>query len=417
MTALHSIDRRTRDDADMVEVDPSTFFAEWWPGLLDRNGAIAAEGLARLGTRPLALDVAGDVRSLLLDDGHLTVVEGKADDAVVVDLTPGLFSSFAQQQQSLCTFFIGGLLRTGARFYDDLIAWDSVWLCLLEGWPVVGDDTDFLDRDGAPLDLRQAFTPDDDPDEANHFLRETGFLHLTGWLEPGDMDAIAADVDRALPTYTPGDGNSWWATTADGTERCVRLQRFHQHSPTTLAMLTSDRWDQLRRTLQGDDELVRRPLEGNTIEALVKPLAVAKGISDVPWHRDCNLGRHAYGCCDTTVGVSVTDGGEGRGQLRVVPGSHRLLMPSSVAGTEAAWLPALPLPTRKGDLTVHLSCTLHEAQPPVTDERIVMYTGFGPPDRRGATSRGSDSDAIVKIRENAQYTTSQAPSPLASVER
>ena len=179
-------------------------------------------------------------------------------------------------------------------------------------------------------------------------------------------------------------------------------------------MLTGDRWDQLRRTLQGGDELVPRPLEGNAIEALVKPLAVAKGISDVPWHRDCNLGRHAYGCCDTTVGISVTDGSEGRGQLRVVPGSHRLLMPSCVAGTDAAWLPALPLPTRRGDLTVHLSCTLHEAQPPVAEERIVMYTGFGPPDRRGATSRGSDSDAIVKIRENAQYTTSQAPSPLAT---
>ena len=196
------------------------------------------------------------------------------------------------------------------------------------------------------------------------------------------MDTIAADVERALPTYSPGDGNSWWATTADGTERCVRLQHFHDHSPTTLAILTSDRWDQLRRTLQGDDALVSRPMDSNVIEALVKPLAVTKGISDVPWHRDCNLGRHAYGCCSTTVGISVTDGGEGRGQLRVVPGSHRLLMPSSVAGTDAAWLPALPLPTRKGDLTVHLSCTLHEAQPPITGERIVMYTGFGLTGRR-----------------------------------
>jgi hypothetical protein len=417
MTALRSIDRRTRDDADMVEVDPSTFFAEWWPELLDRNGAPAAEGLARLGTRPLALDVAGDVRSLLLDDGRLTVMDGKADDAVIVDLTPELFSSFAQQQQSLCTFFIGGLLRTGARFYDDLIAWDSIWLCLLEGWPVVGDDTDFVGRDGAPLDLRRAFTPDDDPDEANHFLREAGFLHLRGWLDPADMDAIAADVERALPTYSPGDGNSWWATTADGTERCVRLQRFHDHSPTTLGILTSDRWEQLRRTLQGDDTLVARPMDTNVIEALVKPLAIVKGISDVPWHRDCNLGRHAYGCCNTTIGISVTDGGEGRGQLRVVPGSHRLLMPSSIAATDAAWLPTLPLPTRKGDLTVHLSCTLHEAQPPITGERIVMYTGFGLKGRDGTATRGADGNALERIRENAQYTTSQAPSPLATADR
>jgi hypothetical protein len=412
---LTSIDRRTRLDADMVELGTDEFFDETFPDLVERNGRLAAAALERLGTRPLAIDVAGDVRSIGLADGHLAVTPGVAEGAVIVDLTPELFSSFAQQQQSLCCLFIGGLLRTGARFYDDLMIWDAVWLGLLEGWPVVGDLT-FVDRDGAPLDLSRAFTPDDDPEEANHFLREAGFLHLSGWLDGGAMDTIAADVERALPSYAPGDGNSWWATTADGTERCVRLQRFHEHSPTTHGVLTSDRWDQLRVTLQGTDSLVARPLEGNAIEALVKPLAVRKGISDVPWHRDCNLGRHSYGCCDTTVGISVTDGGEGRGQLRVVPGSHRLLMPATVAGTDAAWLPTLPLPTRKGDLTVHLSCTLHEAQPPTLDERIVMYTGFGPADHRSRRSRGSDSDAIVRIRENAQYTTSQAPSPLATAD-
>ncbi len=414
MDALRSIDRRTRDDADTLEVGPEEFFASTFGELLDRHGELAVAALERLGPRPLALDVAGDVRSVRLSSGRVVVEPGVADGAVVVDLTPELFSALAQQQQSLCAMFVGGLLRTGARYYDDLIAWDAAWLALLEGWPVVGDDLELLDRDGAPLDLGRRFSPDDDPEEIGHFLREAGFVHLAGWLDPGAMDAIAADVERALPGYSPGDGRSWWATTADGTERCVRLQRFQECSPTTVEILTGELWEQLRRTLAGPDELVARPLTGNAIEALVKPLAVAKGISDVPWHRDCNLGRHAYGCCSTTVGISVTDGGEGRGQLRVVPGSHRVLMPSSVAGTSRAWLEALPLPTRKGDLTVHLSCTLHEAQPPTLDERIVMYTGFGLPDRAGKAARGTDSDAIASIRENVQYTTSQAPSPLAA---
>ena len=414
MAQLRTIDRRTRSDADMVEVDPPTFFGEWLPELLDRNGRLATEALARLGTRPLALDVAGDVRSLLLDDGRLTVVAGTADDAVIVDLTPELFSAFAQQQQSLCAMFVAGSLRTGARFYDALLEWDAVWLALLEGWPVVADDLAFTGLDGEPLDLGRHFDPDDDPTEVAHFLREAGFLHLRGWLDPEAMDTIAADVGRALPTYSAGDGRSWWATTADGTQRCVRLQRFHEHSPTTVDLLTGDRWDQLRTTLAGSDELVARPLDGNCIEALVKPLAITAGISDVPWHRDCNLGRHSYGCCSTTVGISVTDGGEGRGQLRVVAGSHRSLMPSSLADPTRSWLPVVPLPTRKGDLTVHLSCTLHEAQPPTGAERIVMYTGFGLPARGQGT--GTDSAAIAHIRENAQYTTSQAPSPLASVD-
>ena len=412
--ALRSIDRRTRSDAEMVELDPDTFFASRFDDLLHRNGAIAAEGLARLGTRPLTLDVQGRARTLLLDGDRLVVVDGVAEGSVRVDLTAELFSSFAQQQQSLCAMFVGGLLRTGARYYNDLIEWDAVWLALLEGWPVV-DDVTFLGLDGRPLALDRAFGPDDDPAEVGHFLREAGFLHLRGWLDTDAMDVIADDVARATPSYSPGDGRSWWATVADGTDRCVRLQHFHEHSPATVEILTSARWDQLRQTLAGDDELVARPMEGNCIEALVKPLAVAKGISDVPWHRDCNLGRHSYGCCSTTVGISVTDGGEGRGRLRVVAGSHRVLMPSSLADPSRSYLPVVPLPTEKGDLTVHLSCTLHEAQPPTVAERIVMYTGFGLPARPDGT--GNDSAALARIRENVQYTTSQAPSPLAEASR
>ena len=96
-------------------------------------------------------------------------------------------------------------------------------------------------------------------------------------------------------------------------------------------------------------------------------------------------------------------------------GSHRVLMPSSLADPSRSYLPVVPLPTEKGDLTVHLSCTLHEAQPPTAAERIVMYTGFGLPARQDGTGR--DSAALARIRENVQYTTSQAPSPLAEASR
>ena len=47
-----------------------------------------------------------------------------------------------------------------------------------------------------------------------------------------------------------------------------------------------------------------------------------KGISDVPWHKDCSLGRHSYECCSLTVGISVTGADAESGQLRVVAGSH-----------------------------------------------------------------------------------------------
>ena len=38
--------------------------------------------------------------------------------------------------------------------------------------------------------------------------------------------------------------------------------------------------------------------------------------------------------------------------------------------------PRIGLPTKAGDVTVHVSCTLHMSQPPVTRERRVVYTDF-----------------------------------------
>ena len=281
--------------------------------------------------------------------------------------------------------------------------WDSLWLTLLEGWPIVVDEElQFLDRDGAPLDLHRTFTPDDDPDDVAHFLREAGFLHLRGWVDPALMQTVSDDIDRAVPHYADGDGKSWWAILADGTHRCVRLQEFLEHSPTTEAILRSDRWDQLRRTVAGGDELVQAPVEGRCLEALIKPVGVVAGPSDVTFHRDCHLGRHAYGCSGMTVGIAVTPTSEENGYLQVVAGSHRVVIPIEIAKTDP-YLPVIGLPTEPGDLTVHLSCTLHESTPPQTAERKVMYGGdFSlaprPRDIEGGSAHLSDlRERVYKI--------------------
>lgn len=47
-------------------------------------------------------------------------------------------------------------------------------------------------------------------------------------------------------------------------------------------------------------------------------------------------------------------------------------------------LPVVDLATETGDVTVHCSCTLHIAAPPVERERRVMYTSFSLPTIGGA---------------------------------
>jgi ectoine hydroxylase-related dioxygenase (phytanoyl-CoA dioxygenase family) len=148
-------------------------------------------------------------------------------------------------------------------------------------------------------------------------------------------------------------------------------------------------------------------LEGNAIEALIKPLEVVEGISDLPWHKDCSLGRHSYDCCSLTVGISVTGAGADSGQLRVIAGSHRALMwPAHLNRPEKYGLPIVDLPTRTGDITAHLSCTHHMAQAPTARERRVMYTSFRLPSV--AVDSSIESRArINQAREAAYKTVSQ----------
>jgi hypothetical protein len=238
------------------------------------------------------------------------------------------------------------------------------------------------------------------------FLEEAGFLHIAGVFTEDEMAEVSADMDRAAPTYDPGDGRSWWARTSDGTNRLVRMQGFDHHSAVTTALLDDARFRSIG-DLPGDGHVFGERRVDNRIEALVKPIGVVEGISDVPWHKDCSLGRHSYECCNMTVGISVTGADAASGQLRVVAGSHRALVwPAFVRKNSD--LPQVDLPTATGDVTVHLSCTTHMAQPPVDRERRVMYTGFSLPVRDRAAA-GVARARLREVREAAPVTVSQQP--------
>jgi hypothetical protein len=218
-------------------------------------------------------------------------------------------------------------------------------------------------------------------------------------------------MDRAAPSYARDDGRSWWARTADGADRLVRMQGFDRHSPITAVLVEREPFRAIG-TLPDDGHAFGERRVDNRVEALVKPIGVVEGISDVPWHKDCSLGRHSYECCSMTVGISVTGADATCGQLRVVAGSHRALVwPAFVR--RGSDLPQVDLPTRTGDATVHLSCTMHMAQPPVERERRVLYTGFSlPPRDRAAAAEGRRR--LREVREAAPVTVSQTPGHVSS---
>ena len=396
-----TVDVRTRMEGPVAAVDAAAWFSAL-PALAAAAADRVVPGTTQLAPRPVTIVVDGDACcSLSFDDGVVVVAPGVASERRWL-LTGEELTDLVHDIQTPMSFLSSGRLAVeGGVRLEDTLDWWVILRAILDGQTVhTAGAVTFEHELGATF---QADAPDE---ELAAYLEDAGYLHVAGVFTAEEMAAVSADMDAAAPTYSDGDGNSWWARTADGTNRLVRMQRFQEHSPTVTSLLQDDR---LRRFagLTGDGHGARDARKGtNAIEALVKPIGVVEGISDVPWHKDCSLGRHSYRCCSLTIGISVTGADETCGQLRVVAGSHRaVIQPAFVR--RGLDLPIIDLPTATGDVTVHLSCTLHMAQPPVTAERRVLYTGFDLP------SRGEvDREVLAKlsaIREGAHRTVSQKP--------
>src|SRR5262245_27244518 len=407
MTAASvSVDLRTRRDGEVAPPGARAFFEDVLPAALRARPDLVDGALRTLALVPLVVRVGADEWTLTAGPGRVDAVPGRRGTDREWRLTAHQLAEVVVDRLTPMGLHASGALDLGSLTLHEVLDWWLLWRSVLDQRPVhEAGAVGFVDRDGAPLDLRRSFRITDPPADAAWFLAQAGYLHLANVFGEDEMAAISDDMDRAAPGYAPGDGRSWWARTADGQNRLVRMQGFDRHSAATAARLTDPRLAWIAGLTSDGHE--RNGETDNAIEALFKPIGVVQGISDVPWHKDCSLGRHAYDCCSLTVGISVTGAGAGSGPLRVLAGSHRALM-WPARRQPGIDLPEVDLPTRTGDVTVHLSCTLHMAEPPVTRERRVLYTGFRLPPRDPAAVEGR-RHLVNTVRELAPRTVSQPP--------
>jgi hypothetical protein len=403
-----SIDVRSRSDGPHEPIRAADFFASL-PALLAAKAERFVAAMPALDVRPLVIEVDGTSWTLRWTGRRVDVARGDVDDAARVRLSNAQLDDLVADQRTFIGLHASGELDQPVGTLAELNDWWLVLRAVLDDRPIhTPGGVTFRDRDGGPLDLQRTFRPDDDPGAMRHFLAEAGFLHIAGLFSADEMACVSDDMDRAAPSYAPDDGRSWWAKTARGERRLVRMQGFDNHSPATAALLADARFRALA-DISGNGHTADGRRATNRIEALFKPIGVVQGISDVPWHKDCGLGRHSYDCCGLTVGISVTGADAVSGQLCVIAGSHRaLIWPARLR--EGLDLPQIALPTETGDVTMHASCTLHMAQPPVERERRVMYTGFALPPRSADAAAGQAR--LRAVREAAPVTVSQPPSPV-----
>ena len=403
---MFSVDVRSRLDSDVEQIELEAWIENQLPLLLEQNSAIAFEGAELLGCRPLGIRVSEKSFTLIPSNGHIKMNKGLDNAAVVVDMDEISFSDLVQDIQTPQSLATAKVIDLPLRDHFRFLKWWPVIRAIIDGRPVhKPGDVEFVEQDGSPLDLNRSFTLEDSNKDISWFLSQTGFLHLEGWWSQDLMHEISTDIDNSIKKYQRGDGRSWWAKKKDGKDHCVRLQYFQEHSETVKKLLNDEKHKRIA-SLPGDGHTLEwnGSNQQNVIEALVKPIGIVEGISDLPWHKDCSLGRHSYDCSSITVGISVTGADDKSGQLAVVAGSHRAnLQPNFIH--PYLDLPAVALPTKTGDVTVHLSCTLHMSHPPIERERRVMYTSFSLPNK----SEKVGVDRISKVREEAYMKVSQAP--------
>jgi ectoine hydroxylase-related dioxygenase (phytanoyl-CoA dioxygenase family) len=402
------VDRRIRVDGIREALDPAAFLDDDLPTLLAARADLLASS-RHLVLRPLVVEVGGGTWTLRRRPGDAvpTVQRGEQSEEgekrLLLRLTAQQLDDLVQDEVTPIGWMTAGVDVQPEGRIGHLLDWWLVLRSVLDERPVHEPGAVVVEAD-----LGRSFTLDDDPADLQAFLEEAGYLHLRGVFSEEEMAAISADMDVAAPLCSPDDGQSWWATLADGSQRVVRMEAFENRSDAAAALLADDRFLALG-ALAGVGHVHRRRAE-NRIEALFKPIGVQQGISDVPWHKDCSLGRHSYECCAITAGISVTGAGPGTGQLRVAAGSHRALVWPSLQDVETELdLPVVDLATETGDVTLHLSCTLHMAEPPRTAERRVMYTTFGLPPADPEANREANRRLLAASRDQASRNISQVP--------
>ncbi|MGP3928802.1 phytanoyl-CoA dioxygenase family protein [Nonomuraea sp. KM88] len=384
-----TIDMRTRTNSGVRTIDPRSFFEEL-PDLLRTTGPQAARAAARLGLGRLSLRVGDTMRTLVPEADTVTVVDDATSGELVVDIGEAAFSEWVQEVRTMLALLVSGDAQVSSGDSNAALAWDVVLRAMVDGRPMYEPGSISLTNlDGSPLDVDRSFTPDDDDAEMGRFLEQAGFLMLRGWIGADAVAAISADIDRGLTSARRDDPHRWWAKLENGQEACVRLKHFDRISEAGKRVAESD---PLRRlcNLTGDSFA----FPPSWVESLVKPTGVVEGPSEIRWHKDCWQGKHSYFCNGVTIGVLLAPSNEVTGGIRVMAGSHRTNFPAVDHNIDEVDLPVRALYGEAGDLTVHLSCAMHETVAPQRGERRLMYAGFSLVDPMSGT--GVDNRYSIK---------------------
>jgi hypothetical protein len=398
--ARPSVDSRTRLTSTPGPETPAGFWRNAWPEALAHHGERASADAALLDLPPLSISVDGDAWTLRRGERTLDIERGRDGASLEVALAGDAFADLVTERRTALGLLIAGRVEGDSAANEAFCAWDPVLRSAIDGRGVYRTgDVALRALDGAPLELGQHFRHGERAVEAGHFLAQAGFLLLEDVFTDAEMDAVDADLARAVDAARPDDGGSWWAATRAGDRYPCRILDFARQSESLSALLADPRFLAIGDLL-GDGHRPGDPFGEHfaevTAEGLLKRVDSVEGLVCLPWHKDCERGGHSMFCSGLTVGICLTPVDAAHGGLDVVAGSHR----ANIARAQVDRgldLPKITLHAGRGDLTVHMSCALHRSTHPTSRERRVVYTGFALPALPGD---GHREDAQPQLRRD-----------------
>jgi hypothetical protein len=389
-----TVDMRTRPIDASGPSDPTSFFGGAWCEVPASQAHRAAEDAARLELTPITLRIDDDPWIIEPCAETITATPGSGSE-LAVTLDSETFADFFCERRTALGIVVGGRAGGTPAALEAFCAWDPVLRSLLDGrFLYRTGDIDLRSMDGTPLDLHRRFRLGEETTEAAHFLAEAGFLLLEDMFTQAEMDEIDTDLAVAVEAARSDDGSSWWATTAAGEAYPCRILDLASTSPAVRALIADERYVAIGEILD-DGHHPGDPFGEHftdvTAEGLLKRVDSVDGLVCLPWHKDCDRGGHSMFCSGLTIGICLTPVDEAHGGLDVMAGSHRANIARAQIDRELD-LPAVALRAGRGDVTVHMSCTLHRSTHPTTHERRVVYTGFALPSRSDGRSDGRSED-------------------------
>jgi ectoine hydroxylase-related dioxygenase (phytanoyl-CoA dioxygenase family) len=362
------------------------------------NGALAVADARLVGS--LAIRTPAGAYTYLPTDETIAVVPGDDDAKTVVALDDATWRALASDLDTPPAMFYGGRIDVVRGNPLRFIRWEPALRAMYHGRPVY--DAATIDLHG--FDPATTFTMDDvanQPAVMRDFLESVGYLVLKNVFTADEVAGFCEDAEILKGEAVEGDQMSWWGKDADGNTVLCRTLRAGTRP--RIGGLHDDARVQSLVALSPHG-LESRRLNGKVgATVLWKTPHVAEGLADLPWHRDCGMGGHAMNCPTMVMTICLTDGSEGAGELRALPGSQHTTHPF-VDGNDEKAPRGVSLTTKAGDLSLHYSDVMHASMPPTSDEgphRVSILLGFARPDAGNHRGERHYNDVLLG-REDGQ---------------